>query len=461
MAQKIIPILMAGGAGTRLWPLSRKSHPKQFSKIIDEKTLFQNTVLRITSNDAIKFAPPITLTNNNYVDLVKTQFSGIDFEPGPIIAEPEMKNTAPAILAATIYAESINADTPLLFAPTDHLIANREAFLDVVSLAYDEMANDKIVSFGIAPKYPATGFGYIQVNLNKQNQRYEVTKFIEKPNELLARQLLEKGNVFWNAGIFMFKPSTMIEAFQKYAPELYEHVYRAVHDAKTDDSTVNLEPSAWSSAPNVSIDYAIMEFADNIVTVPFFGEWSDLGGWDTVWENRKSDQHGVVTTSNSHSYGCQNTLLQTEQTDQQLVGLGLENLIVVAASDAILVANKDKAQEVKSIVSSLAAKNIKQADTFPIRHLAWGHKEIIKQWENFNIERWSFNPKSEYVNTSENILFENWIVIGGEIHYSTENESRTLLPGDTAMIQSGSQYTLKNNGNTNSVLIKLWGNIAH
>ena len=304
VTQGIVPVLLAGGSGTRLWPLSRKSFPKQFSTLVSEKTLFQQSALRLNNSSSLSFGAPITLTNTDYRFIVAEQLQTVGIDPCAILIEPAGKNTAPAILAASLYAMKQDADAILLAAPSDHIVPDTTAFHDVISNGLKAVDSGKIVTFGISPTRAETGYGYLEVDAGDAATAQTVKRFIEKPDEAAAQTLLDAGSYLWNAGIFMFRAHDMVSAFSDYAPELVRPVTDSLDKGKTDLGFFRLDPDSWSGCKDVSIDYAIMEKADNLVALRFSGSWSDLGGWDAVWAEHQPDSDGVVTSEHALAIDC-------------------------------------------------------------------------------------------------------------------------------------------------------------
>ena len=319
--KKITPVLLAGGSGTRLWPLSRKSYPKQFSNLIGNKSLFQQSALRLISSKDVDFTQHITLTNSDYRFIVVEQFQDVGIDPGPILIEPESKNTAPAILAACIYAIRDNSDAILLVAPSDHIIPNVKAFHEAIAEARISVEQGNIVTFGIKPTRPETGYGYLELLEAFASGASAVKSFVEKPDMDRAKLMIEARNFLWNAGIFLFRAKDMIAAFKEHAADLGSSVEQAVNSGKPDLGFLRLDPQGWAKCENISIDYAIMEKAQNLVAVPYASKWSDLGGWDAVWKEMGPNEDGVVVSKNAHAIECTATLLRSESSDQELIGL--------------------------------------------------------------------------------------------------------------------------------------------
>ena len=347
MTYNIIPVILAGGYGNRLWPISRKSYPKQFQKFLGDKTLFQQSALRLLSSDLIKFAPHITLTNKDFRFIICEQLQELGINPQHIIIEPEGKNTAPAILISSLFAYKENKDAILLVAPSDHVIDNNLEFHKTIQVGLDQVNEGKIITFGISPDGPETGYGYIEV-LNKSFDKIvasNVIRFIEKPQKSLAKEMVEAGNFFWNAGIFLFRAKDMISAFEKHCPETLYNTQKALDTSSVDLGFLCPNPKYWNIIEAISIDYAIMEKTNNLALVPFKSKWSDLGSWDSVWMNSVRDNVGVAMSDNAYAIDCKNSLLRSESAQQQLIGLGLSDIIVVAMSDVVLVTHKEKTQD--------------------------------------------------------------------------------------------------------------------
>ena len=443
---KVHPVLLAGGVGTRLWPLSRKSYPKQFSNLIGDKTLFQSSAQRLTSSETLEFAPHITLTNSDFRFIIDEQLREVGIVPGPILIEPEARNTAPAILAASIFAHSRDERAVLLVAPSDHVIPVKDDFHEAIKVGLAHVQKQKMVTFGIKPTHPETGYGYLELSIDPLDEygTSDLKNFIEKPNLLKAKQMLEARHFLWNAGIFLFRAQDMIDAFRTYAPETLDLVAQAVEEASSDLGFLRLTAGPWSKLANISIDYAIMEKAQNLVAVPYASKWSDLGGWDAVWSEGNPDISGNVTSETAHAIDCSNSLLRSESTSQQVVGIGLNDIMVVTMPDAVLVARKDHAQDVKKAVELLKAEHIAQAEIFPKDHRPWGWFENLALGERFQVKRICVKPGGSLSLQSHKHRSEHWIVVEGTAKVTIDDEVKLVSEGQSVYVPLGAVHRMEN-----------------
>ena len=453
----IYPVLLAGGSGTRLWPLSRKSYPKQFSNLIGKKTLFQFSAKRLTSSDIIEFASHITLTNADFRFIIGEQLQEIGIDPGPILIEPEAKNTAAAILAASIFAHVKDNDAILLVAPSDHVIPDTKRFHEAINVGLSHVQNQKMVTFGIKPTHPETGYGYLELSTDPldDNGTSDIKNFVEKPNLQDAKQMLEAGHYLWNAGIFLFRAQDMLDAFRAYASETLDLVSQAVDEASPDLGFLRLAAEPWSKIKDISIDFAIMEKAQNLVAVPYTSKWSDLGGWDAVWSESNPDAAGNVTSETAHAIECSNSLLRSESSKQRVVGIGLNNIMAIAMPDAVLVAPKERAQDVKKAVELLKSKGITQAEIFPKDHRPWGWFESLAMGDRFQVKRICVKPGAALSLQSHKHRSEHWIVVEGTAKVSIEDEVKLVGEGQSIYVPLGAKHRMENPGSSTMVLIEV------
>ena len=455
--QRIYPVLLAGGSGTRLWPLSRKSYPKQFSNLVGEATLFQQSALRLTTSEIIDFAQHITLTNADFRFIIGEQLQDVGIDPGPILIEPEAKNTASAILAASVFAYEKDEEAILLVAPSDHLIPDKNNFHQSIAVGLHHVHLGQMVTFGINPTHPETGYGYIKLSRDTLDQSGTslVESFVEKPNLIDAKNMLSDGSYLWNAGIFLFRASDMIDAFSEYSPKSLELVERAVDEASTDLGFLRLSPLPWSDLDDISIDYAIMEKAKNLVAVPYSSKWSDLGGWDALWMDGDKDPSGNVTSEAAHALDCSNSLLRSESGNQQLVGIGLNDIMAIAMSDAVLVAHRDRSQDVKRAVSLLRSEGVSQAEVFPKDYRPWGWFESLAIGDGFQVKRIHVKPGAALSLQSHERRSEHWIVVAGTARVTIDDTVQTMAEGQSVYVPLGARHRLENPGEFPMVLIEV------
>ena len=452
---ELIPVLLAGGSGQRLWPLSRKSYPKQFLKIIEDISLFQQSALRSVSSNKIKFKPHITVTHSDFRFFISEQLLEVGIDPGPILIEPESKNTAPAILSASLFALNEDNNSIILVTPSDHLIPNIQKFHDSLEIGIKEVKKGKIVTFGIFPTHPETGYGYLEFEGKNLSNVMKLKNFIEKPNKKEAEKMISKGNYLWNSGIFLFRAKDIIKAFEQFAPDILFTVQETLKKSKLDLGFVRLDPQTWSKCENISIDYAIMEKVKNLSIIPFSESWSDLGDWNTVWNKMDPDENGVSLSSNAHYLNCQNTLLRSESNNQIIVGLGLNDIIAVAMQDAVLVANKNMTQNIKEVVKELSLKHVSQAKISQKDHRPWGGFEILSKSEGFQIKKLSINPGAVLSLQSHIHRSEHWIVLKGYAKVTIDKKIKKICEGESIFIPKGSIHRIENNGELKTIIIEI------
>ena len=451
----ITPVLLCGGSGTRLWPLSRKSYPKQFSPLLGDTSLFQASAQRLSGPG---FAAPLVVTGNDFRFIVTEQLSDAGIDPGAVLIEPEGRNPAPAVLAAALWLARDNPDALMLVAPSDHVVPDPDAFRDAVEAGVAAASNGQLVTFGITPTHAETGYGYLELAEAPSNggiRPLALTRFVEKPGATQAQEMLDAGNFLWNAGIFLFSAETIIAAFRKHSPDLIAPVEAAVTGGSPDLGFFRLAPEAWGEAPDISIDYAVMEKADNLSVVPFAAGWSDLGGWDAVWREAGPDERGVVTHGSAIALDCDDTLLRSEDTGLEVVGIGLKNIITVAMPDAVLVADASRAQDVKQAVAALKAKGAKQATQFPKDHRPWGWFESLVVGTRFQVKRIHVHPGAALSLQSHHHRSEHWIVVEGTAKVTVDDEVKLVTENQSVYIPLGAVHRMENPGKVPMALIEV------
>ena len=450
--QQITPVILCGGSGSRLWPLSRKSYPKQFVPLLGNKTLFQNSAERLTG---IQFKNPIIVTNSDYRFIVSEQLQEIGIDPGAILIEPEGRNTAPAILAAALFEYQTNPNSIIVVAPSDHVINDVNAFHLAIEEAYKVAQNGQIITFGIKPTHPETGFGYLELAKISTTQAVPLKAFIEKPDLTNAVKMFQSENFLWNSGIFLFKAKDIIEAFKKYSPSDLDAVNLSLTNSTNDLGFCRLNLTDWVKTENISIDYAIMEKSDNLSVVPYSAGWSDLGGWDAVWRENMSKTNGVKTSNNATAIDCKNSLIRSEDDSIEVVGIGLKNIITIAMKDAVLVADMSKSQDVKKAVDILKEKEVSQATHFPKDHRPWGWFESLTVNDKFQVKKIYVHPGASLSLQSHKFRAEHWIVVSGIAEVTIDNDVKQVFENQSIYIPLGAIHRMKNPGKEPMILIEV------
>ena len=450
--QTITPVILCGGSGSRLWPLSRKSYPKQFVPLVGHKTLFQNSAERLTGP---QFKKHLIVTNSDYRFIVSEQLQEIGIDPGAILIEPEGRNTAPAILAAALYEYRKDPDAILVVAPSDHVINDVNAFQLAISEAYKVALDGQLVTFGIKPTHPETGYGYLELSKTTTTQAVALKAFVEKPDLTNAEKMIQSENFLWNSGIFLFQAKDIIEAFKKYSPFDLEAVNLSLTNSINDLGFCRLNLTDWVKAENISIDYAIMEKSNNLSVVPFRAGWSDLGGWDAVWRENVSKTNGVKTSNNATAIDCENSLIRSEDDSIEVVGIGLKNIITIAMKDAVLVADMSKSQDVKKAVDILKNKEASQATHFPKDHRPWGWFESLTIDEKFQVKKIHVHPGASLSLQSHKYRAEHWIVVSGEAEVTINDKVSVVNESQSVYIPLGAIHRMRNSGEKPMVLIEV------
>ena len=449
----ITPVLLCGGSGTRLWPLSRKSYPKQFSALIGNESLFQASARRLANSS--HYSAPLIVTANDFRFIVTEQLSTIDIVPSAVLIEPAGRDTAPAILAAALHLAATDPEAMMLIAPSDHVIPDTDEFNATVAAALPAAQAGQMVTFGITPDRPETGYGYLELQTSPSGDTAPVAlkSFVEKPDAETAAQMLLEGRYLWNAGIFLFSAATILAAFEKHTPDMVKAVQAALNAAKSDLGFTRLDPEAWTGAQAISIDYAVMEKADNLSVVPFMGRWSDLGDWGAVW--RETQSNSVSLSGPATAIDCQNTMLRSEVEGQVIVGIGLQDIVAIAMPDAVLISHKDRTQEVKHAVAVLKEKAAPQAETLPKDHRPWGWFESLVVGDRFHVKRIVVHPGAALSLQSHHHRSEHWIVVEGTARVTIDDEVKLVTENQSVYIPLGAVHRMENPGKVPMALIEV------
>ncbi|WP_112322081.1 mannose-1-phosphate guanylyltransferase/mannose-6-phosphate isomerase [Oceanibium sediminis] len=450
---KIVPVIMCGGSGTRLWPTSRKSYPKQFASLIGKGSLLEQTLQRF---DKPGFAPPLVITSEPFRFIVTALTESMGLKDPLVIVEPAARNTAPAALAAAFRIMEQDPNALMLLAPSDHLIRDTAAFHVAVARGIAAAQDGRIVTFGVTPARAETGYGYLELSgTDTGGPPLPVKRFVEKPDRAAAEAMLADGAYLWNSGMFLARAETLIEAFSTHAPEYIEPVSRAVYEAAPDLDFIRLAADPWSEVPAKSIDYAIMERADNIVACALSAGWADLGSWDAVWQESERNADGVATGGPVTAIGCRNSLLRSESDELELVALGLENIIAIAMKDAVLIADRTRGQDVKEVVTRLKQRGAPQAEQLPRDYRPWGWYESLVVGDRFQVKRIVVDPGATLSLQSHVHRSEHWIVVQGTAKVTIDDDVRLVGENQSAYIPLGAVHRMENPGKVPLVLIEV------
>lgn len=449
---KITPVILCGGSGTRLWPLSRKSYPKQFSAFFGADSLFQTCAKRLSSK---AFAAPVIVTGDPFRFVVLQQLQDIEIEPDTVLIEPSARNTGPAVIAAALRVAESDPDALLLIAPSDHLIPDEAAFRASIDAAIPAALAGQIVTFGIKPDHPETGYGYLELasDICDATSPVALRRFVEKPSRMAAERMLQTGTYLWNAGIFLFTAKAIIAAYHAHAPTTLNSANAALDEGISDLSFLRLAAAPWADTKATSVDYAIMEKAQNLSVIPYNGTWSDLGDWAAVWRETQTD--GVAIAGDATAIDCKDVLLRSEVEGQSIVGVGLEDIVAVAMPDAVLINHKDRAQDVRLAVQTLKDKGAKQAEDFPKDHRPWGWFESLAMGDRFQVKRIVVNPGAALSLQSHHHRAEHWIVVQGTANVTVGNKVDLITENQSIYIPLGTRHRLENPGKLPMILIEV------
>ena len=448
---KIIPVILSGGSGTRLWPLSRKQYPKQYLPLAGDNTMLQETILRLSGLDNL--ADPIIVCNADHRFLVAEQCQQIDIINPIILLEPVGRNTAPAIAAAALQSLKQTDDAVLLVLSADHVIQDVESFHQAINIASQHAQEDKLATFGIVPTDANTGYGYIKSSKKNNDGAYKVEEFVEKPDLQTAQSYLEQGNYLWNSGMFMFKAATLIDELTTHSPEIVTSVNDAVNNAEQDLDFIRLDKQAFESSPSDSIDYALMEKSDNVVVVPLDAQWNDIGSWSALHDIGTKDSNGNVIQGDVFTEETTNTYIHANH--HMVATIGVQDLVIVDTPNATLIATKDKAHEVKKIVEQLQQQDREEQFCNRKVYRPWGWYDSIEVGFHFQVKRLHVNPGAKLSLQMHHKRAEHWVVVSGTATAINGEEVLTLTEGDSTYIPIGTTHGLENKTNEQLEIIEV------
>ncbi len=454
MNQKIVPVIMAGGKGTRLWPLSRSTAPKQFIRFLGDRTLFQKTLERVA--DSSLYEAPVIVTNEEFRFLVAEQARELGIRLSAIVLEPVARNTAPAVAAAAVLTRSLHGDKALMqLLASDHEITADERYKGAVTTARDVALTGRLVTFGIRPTEPATGYGYIKAGDSISPGAHAIDRFVEKPPLEKAEEMLAIGGYFWNSGMFVFPVGPLAKEFAAHAPEVWASAERAVTKAARDLDFTRLDAESFSASPDVSIDYAIMEKTTLGAVVPSSFAWSDLGSWDSIWKLGERDENGNVSDGHATLVNTKNSLVISH--NGHLAVQGMDNVAVIASEDAVYVGKLEDSQTVGALVKHLASRPETERLTreHPTSYRPWGGYTSILNGDRFQVKRIFVQPDKKLSLQKHYHRSEHWIVVKGTAEVTIGDKVQMLRENESVYIPQGEVHRLANPGKIRLELIEV------
>jgi mannose-1-phosphate guanylyltransferase len=445
----IAPIILSGGSGTRLWPLSRKLHPKQFINLVNDTTLFQDTILRLPKD----VADPLIICNEEHRFLAAEQLRQIHKNSNGIILEPIGKNTAPAIALAALKFVNNGEDPLLLVLSADHLIQDTDAFHQSIKIAEKLAEKDKLVAFGIVPDKAETGYGYIQADINNTTDSYNIQSFTEKPNQEDAQKYLDSGNYLWNSGMFMFKASIYLQELEKFEPEILTSCKKSCQTEYKDKDFIRLNNDEFRQCPEQSIDYGVMEHTEGAMVVPLDANWSDIGSWDALWDAKNKDSNGNVSEGDVILNGVKNTYIYSS--NRLVSAIGVSDLVIVDTQDALLIADKNHSQNIKNIVNQLKKENRSEAENHRKVLRPWGYYDSIDVEDGFLVKRILVNPGAKLSLQKHQHRAEHWVVVKGVATITRGDDVFVLKENQSTYIPKGEVHRLENTEETDLEIIEI------
>ncbi len=449
---KLVPVILCGGSGSRLWPLSRAMYPKQLLPLVAERTMLQDTVQRLSSLD-VDLADPVVLCNEAHRFLAAGQLQELGFEP-TVILEPQGRNTAPAAaVAALISAAASDGEQALLLVlPADHVIRDSTALTHAISLAIPAAQQGRLVTFGVVPTAPETGYGYIRAGQGQDDVRL-VEQFVEKPDLETARRYLESGSYFWNSGMFLFGADSFLEELDTHAPEMRAACKKAVDESTGSDGFIRLDADAFLACPADSIDYAVMEKTERASVIPLDAGWSDVGSWASLHEVSATDAAGNTELGDVVAVDCRDSYLRAES--RLLTAVGLEGCIVVETKDAVMVAPRERAQDVKKLVDTLSSAQREEVQLGRQVYRPWGSYDSLESAPGYQVKRLEVLPGAVLSLQLHHHRAEHWVVVAGTARITRDDEVYDLKPGEHTYIPLESKHRIENPGDETVQIIEV------
>lgn len=435
----MIPVILSGGSGTRLWPLSRSQHPKQFLPLASDKTMVQETVLRLQGLEGLQ--PVLAVCNEDHRFMMAEQLRETGIQAASIMLEPAGRNTAPAIALAALASD---AEDILLILPADHVITRPEVFKQAVTKANSLAEQGYMVTFGIVPTAPETGYGYIKSGTAVDEHSFHIQAFVEKPDRDTAKSYLDSGDYFWNSGMFMFKAGRYLEELANYRPDILQACEHALARSEQDRDFLRPDKEAFLACPADSIDYAVMEKTERAVMIPLDAGWNDIGSWSALWDITDKDEAGNAISGDVMALDTRDSFLMAG--NKLLVTIGVENLVVVETDDAVMVASKDRVQNVKDAVEQLTQQQRPESMLHRKVYRPWGYYHCIEQGERYQTKRIVVNPGAKLSLQKHHHRAEHWVVVKGTAMVTRDDEEVLLTENESTFIPLGVTHCLHNPG---------------
>lgn len=448
---RIFPVLLSGGSGTRLWPLSRSLYPKQLLSLSEEKTMLQATALRIPASEA--FAPPLVICNNDHRFIIAEQLRAIGREALTIMLEPVGRNTAPAAAAAALYCHRQHDDAIIVLLPADHVITDIQGFRSQLDAAIALADKGQIVTFGITPTEPHTGYGYIKQGAEIADGAFHVDQFAEKPDADTAAGYLADGSYSWNSGMFVARADVLMTEMAAFRPDIVEAVTAALDRAEPDLDFLRLDEEAFAACPAQSIDFAVMERTQHAAVIPCSIGWSDIGSWNALWEIADKDADGNATSGDVILKDVKNSYIRTEAT--VIAAIGVEDLTVVETSDAVLIAHRDRAQDVKDVVDVLKQSDRVEHESHIRHYRPWGYYEPLDFGPRFQVKRLMVKPGAKLSYQKHHHRAEHWVVVSGTAEVTNGDDTLLLSENQSTYIPIGTAHRLGNPGKVDLEVIEI------